>query len=165
MKMCLWKRSIDICEGINLPLLDLMMENGAMSQRMWTASRTGVLKPWDLVSADLRWSWCDNKETNCSINVMHLNNPDTVLPVVQVPGWERRLLKTMQLAIGEFITDSSPPSPRVWGWKARSPSSLGYLLGTIISWRKRIGHTVARQFFLAQCGAFSFPLIGSLFSC
>ena len=35
-----------------------------------------------------------------------------VLPVVQ----ERRLLETMQLAIGEFITDSSqglPPSPRV----------------------------------------------------
>ena len=39
-----------------------------------------------------------------------------VLPVVRVPGRERRLLKTMQLAIGEFITDSSqglPPSPRV----------------------------------------------------
>ena len=41
---------------------------------------------------------------------------DCVLPVVQIPGRERRLLKTMQLAIGEFITDSSqglPPSPRV----------------------------------------------------
>ena len=40
----------------------------------------------------------------------------TVLPVVQVPGRERRLLETMQLAIGEFITDSSQglsPSPRV----------------------------------------------------
>ena len=39
-----------------------------------------------------------------------------VLPVVGVPGRERRLLETMQLAIGEFITDSSqglPPSPRV----------------------------------------------------
>ena len=39
-----------------------------------------------------------------------------VLPVVRVPGRERRLLETMQLAIGEFITDSSqglPPSPRV----------------------------------------------------
>ena len=34
---------------------------------------------------------------------MHLS----VLPVVRVPGGERRLLKTMQLAIGEFITDSS----------------------------------------------------------
>ena len=39
-----------------------------------------------------------------------------VLPVVRVPGPERRLLETMQLTIGEFITDSSqglPPSPRV----------------------------------------------------
>ena len=38
----------------------------------------------------------------------------SVLPVVRVPGRERRLLETMQLAIGEFITDSSqglPPSP------------------------------------------------------
>ena len=61
--------------------------------------------------------------------------------------------------------------------KAPSPSSLGYLLGqrkaadswhkqigyTAGSWHKRIGYTVARQFLLAQCGAFSFPLIGSLF--
>ena len=98
---------------------------------------------------------------------------ENVLPVVRVPSRERRLLETMQLATEEFITDSSqglPPSPRV------SPSSLGYLLGTIISWRKRIGYTVgswhkrigytvARQFLLAQRGAFSFPLIGSLFSC
>ena len=41
---------------------------------------------------------------------------DSVLPVVRVPGQERRLLETMQLAIGEFITDLSqglPPSPRV----------------------------------------------------
>ena len=41
---------------------------------------------------------------------------DGVLPVVRVPGQERRLLETMQLAVGEFITDSSqglPPSPRV----------------------------------------------------
>ena len=40
----------------------------------------------------------------------------SVLPVVRVPGRERRLLETVQLAIGEFITDSSqglPPSPRV----------------------------------------------------
>ena len=38
------------------------------------------------------------------------------LPIAQVPGWERRLLETMQPAIGEFITDSSqglPHSPRV----------------------------------------------------
>ena len=85
-----------------------------------------------------------------------------VLPAVRIPGRERRLLETMQLAIGEFITDSSqglPPSPRVWGRKAPSPSSLGYLLGTVISWHqwigytvgswpKRIGYTVARQFLL-----------------
>ena len=74
-----------------------------------------------------------------------------VLPVVRVPGQERRILETMQLTIGEFITDSSQgllPSPRMWGRKALSPSSLGYLLGTIISWRKWIGYTVARQFLL-----------------
>ena len=44
------------------------------------------------------------------------DEPPNVLPVVRVPGRERRLLETMQLAIGEFITDSSqglPPSPRV----------------------------------------------------
>ena len=41
---------------------------------------------------------------------------EIVLPVVRVPGRERRLLETMQVAIGEFITDSSqglPSSPRV----------------------------------------------------
>ena len=37
---------------------------------------------------------------------------------------------------------------------------IGYTAG---SWRKRIGYTVARQFLLAQRGAFSFPLVGSLF--
>ena len=104
----------------------------------------------------------------------------TVLPVVWVPGWERRLLKTMQLAIGEFITDSSqglPTSQRVWGRKGPEPQfsrvfirskkaagswhkRIGYTAG---SWRKRIGYTVARQFLLAQHGAFNFPLIGSLF--
>ena len=42
------------------------------------------------------------------------------------------------------------------GWRKR----IGYTAG---SWRKRIGYTVARQFLLAQLGAFSFPLIGSLF--
>ena len=41
---------------------------------------------------------------------------EIVLPVVRVPGQERRLLETVQLTIGEFITDSSqglPPSRRV----------------------------------------------------
>ena len=40
----------------------------------------------------------------------------SVLPVVRVPGRERRLLEIVQLAIGEFTTNSSqglPPSPRV----------------------------------------------------
>ena len=44
------------------------------------------------------------------------DEPPNVVPTVRVSGWERRLLETMQLAIGEFITDSSqglPPSPRV----------------------------------------------------
>ena len=59
----------------------------------------------------------------------------------------------MQLAIGEFITDSSQglrPHQGCEDEKAPSPSSLGYLLGTIISWRKWIGYAVARQFLLAQ---------------
>ena len=116
-----------------------------------------------------------------------------VLPVVRVPvpGRERRLLETMQLAIGEFITDTSQglqPSPRVWGQKGPEPQFsrvfirskkaagswhkwIGYTVGswckrigyTAGSWCKRIGYTVARQFLLAQRGAFSFPLIGSLF--
>ena len=150
------------------------------------------LLSWISGSSDGKWLLLRNQSV--------LEYP-SVLPVVWVPGRERRLLETMQLAIGEFITDSSqglPSSPRVWGWKAPSPSSLRYLLGTIISWRKwigytvgswrkwigytvgswrkwigytvgswckRIGYTVARQFLLAQRGAFSFPLIGSLFSC
>ena len=96
----------------------------------------------------------------------HLGSPQNimiVLPVVRVPGQERRLLETMQLAIGEFITASShglPPSPRVWGQKAPSPSSLGYLLGqkkkkkAAGSWHKRIGYTVSRQFFLGPTWGF-----------
>ena len=92
----------------------------------------------------------------------------SVLPIVRVPSRKRRLLETMQLEIGEFITDSSQgllPSPRVWGRKALSPSSLGYLLGTIISWRKwigytvgswhkQIGYTVASQFFVGPTWGF-----------
>ena len=49
--------------------------------------------------------------------VKHTQNVSViVLPVVRVPGRERRLLETMQIAIGEFITDLSqglPPPPRV----------------------------------------------------
>ena len=51
-----------------------------------------------------------------------LDEAPNVLPIVRVPGRERRLLETMQLAIGEFITDSSqglPPSPR--GTKGPKP--------------------------------------------
>ena len=56
----------------------------------------------------------------------------TILPVVWVPRQERRLLKAMQLAIGEFITDSSqglPPSPRVWGWKGPEPQFSQVIIG------------------------------------
>ena len=125
---------------------------------------------------DLHWTFLDLPEHRCyylSLSPLFQraffpgqgipDEPPNVLPVVRVPGRERSLLETIQLAIGEFITDSSQgltPSPRVWGWKALSPSSLGYLLGTIISWHKwigytvgswckRIGYTVARQFLLA----------------
>ena len=55
-----------------------------------------------------------------------------VMPVVRVPGGERRLLKTKQLAIGEFITDSSqglPPSPRVWGRKGPEPQFSRVFIG------------------------------------
>ena len=55
-----------------------------------------------------------------------------VLPVVRVPGRERRLLETMQLAIGEFITDSGQglsPSPRVWGWKGPEPQFSQVFIG------------------------------------
>ena len=44
------------------------------------------------------------------------DEPPNLLPVVRIPDRERRLLETMQLAIGEFITDSSQgllPSPRM----------------------------------------------------
>ena len=119
------------------------------------------------------------RNTPCSLHSCEQETRLGVLPIVRVPGRERRLLETMQLAIGEFITDSSqglPPSPRVWGRKAPSPSSLRYLLDTIISWCKwigytvgswckrigytvgswckRIGYTVARQFFV---GFSAFP--------
>ena len=56
----------------------------------------------------------------------------TVLPVVRVPGRERRLLETMLLAIGEFITDSSqglPPSPRVLGQKGPEPQFSQVFIG------------------------------------
>ena len=75
-----------------------------------------------------------------------------VLPVVRIPGRERRLLETMQLATGEFITDSSqglPPSPRVWGRKGPKPQFSQVFIGYNY-WRKQIGYTVARQFLLAQ---------------
>ena len=97
------------------------------------------------------------------------DEPPDILPVVQVPSRERRLLETMQLAIGEFITDLSqglPPSPRVWGRKGPKPQFSRVFIRSkkaAGSWRKRIGYTVARQFLLARCGAFSLPLIGSLF--
>ena len=43
-------------------------------------------------------------------------------------GWERRLLETMQLAIGEFITDSSqglPPSPSCEDERPQAPVLSG----------------------------------------
>ena len=94
---------------------------------------------------DLHWTFLDLPEHQCYyLSFFPLfqralfpgqgipDTPPNVLPIVWVPGRERRLLEAMQLALGEFITDSSqslPPSPRVWGWKAPSPSSLGYFIG------------------------------------
>ena len=60
------------------------------------------------------------------------DEPPNVLPVVWIPNRERRLLETMQLAIGEFITDLSqglPPSPRVWGWKGPEPQFSWVFIG------------------------------------
>ena len=78
---------------------------------------------------DLHWTFLDLPEHRCYyLSFPPLfqreffpsqgipDEPPNVLPVVRVPSRERRLLETMQLAIGEFITDSSqglPPSPRV----------------------------------------------------
>ena len=61
---------------------------------------------------------CEQQQRPSTANKNHIVHLKLiiVLPVVRVPGRERRLLETMQLAIGEFITDSSPglpPSPRV----------------------------------------------------
>ena len=56
------------------------------------------------------------------------DEPPNVLPVVRVPGRERRLLETMQLAIGEFITDSSqglPSSLRVEDERPQAPVLSG----------------------------------------
>ena len=75
------------------------------------------------------------------------NDAICVLPVVRFPGRERRLLETMQLAVGEFITDLSqglPPSPRVWGQKGPEPQFSPVLIRSkkaAGSWRKRIGYT------------------------
>ena len=59
-------------------------------------------------------------------------NIKTVLPMVRIPDRERRFLDTMQLAIGEFITDSSqglPPSSRVWGRKGPEPQFSRVFIG------------------------------------
>ena len=80
-------------------------------------------------ASDLRWTFQTCLSTGaitCSFSPLFQraffpvqgipDKPPNVLPVVRIPDWERRLLKTMQIAIGEFITDSSqglPPSPRV----------------------------------------------------
>ena len=60
------------------------------------------------------------------------DEPPNVLPVVWIPDQERRLLETMQLAIQEFITDSSQgllPSPTVWGWKGPEPQFSQVFIG------------------------------------
>ena len=61
----------------------------------------------------------ESEKVGLKINIQKIKimaSGPIVLPIVRVPGRERRFLETMQLAIGEFITDSSqglPPSPRV----------------------------------------------------
>ena len=45
----------------------------------------------------------------------------TILPVVRVPGWERRLLETMQLAIGEFIRLEPGPPALTKGVRTKGP--------------------------------------------
>ena len=61
-----------------------------------------------------------------------LDKLPNVLPVVWTPDRERRLLKTMQLAIREFITDLSQgffPSPRVWGRRGLEPQFSRVFIG------------------------------------
>ena len=48
--------------------------------------RTGVPNPWDLMPNDLRWSWCNNNRIKCTINVIHLNRPQTIPPPTLVYG-------------------------------------------------------------------------------
>ena len=79
----------------------------------------------------------------------------SVLPVVRVPGRERRLLETMQLAIGEFITDSSqglPPSPSMGGRKGPEPQ---------FSWVKKKQQVVGASGLVTQLqGSFCWPNVG-----
>ena len=93
----------------------------------WTSCTRHL--PASQQTLDLHWTFLDLPEHWCyylSFSPLFqrtffpsqgiLDEPPNVLPVVRVPGRERRLLETMQLAIGEFITDSRqglPPSPRV----------------------------------------------------
>ena len=35
---------------------------------------------------DLRWNWCNNNRKKCTINVKHLNHPETILPPTAVCG-------------------------------------------------------------------------------
>ena len=76
-------------------------------------TRPGADNPPYLLWAGRQGGWCD---TPLNQRRDPLGCVPAVLPVVRVPGRERRLLEIMQLAIGEFITDLSqglPPSPRV----------------------------------------------------
>ena len=40
--------------------------------------RAGVPNLQDLMPNDQRWSWCSNNRNECTINVIHLNHPQTI---------------------------------------------------------------------------------------
>ena len=47
--------------------------------------RAGVPNLQDLMPNDQRWNWCNNNRDECTINVIHLNHPQTI-PLAPVCG-------------------------------------------------------------------------------
>ena len=133
---------------------------------------------------DLHWTFPDLPEHRCYYLSFFPFVPKSILPRSRDPGrapkcsarspspWSgKKTLRnnaTCNGGIYYWLEPGPPtltkgvrtkgPEPQFSQVFIRSKKAAG-------SWRKRIGYTVARQFLLAQRGAFSFPLIGSLFSC
>ena len=96
-----------------------------------------------------------------------LDEPPNVLPIVRIPNRERRLLETMQLAIGEFITDSSQPpalTKDVRTKRPRAPVLSGiYWVQLLVGASGLVTQLQGNFCWPNPLWASSFPLIGSLF--